>query len=352
MSTLRAYELPVPAFFDPDKVEGRWSVNYEGRMTDSLDWVKTHNVKPASQDHTRIAVMPIDMQISFCVPDGALYVGGRSGRGALDDVINAAQFLYRNLGVITAVMPTMDTHQAWQVFHPSFWVDPSGAHPSPSTIISAADVKSGKWSVNPAAAYAVLGDSTKYSFLAQYGLHYVEALEAGGKYPLMIWPHHEMLGDVDHALVPLLQEAIFFHSAARGVQTDYRIKGGNPLTENYSVLRPEVIEDQKGRAIGQSSARFVEALLGFDMVIIFGEAKSHCVAWTIDDLLNSIKAQDPALARKVYLVEDLTSSVVIPGVIDFTDQGDQAFARFAADGMNVVRSTTPIEDWPGVQLTS
>jgi len=48
--------------------------------------------------------------------------------------------------------------------------------------------------------------------------------------------------------------------------------------------------------------------------------------------------------------EDCTSPVVIPGVIDFTQQGNDAFARFAAAGMHVVKSTDPIETWPEVNL--
>ena len=75
------------------------------------------------------------------------------------------------------------------------------------------------------------------------------------------------------------------------------------------------------------------------------------MAWTIADLLNEINAADPTLAKKVYLLEDCTSPVVIPGVIDFTDQANEAFQRFADAGMNIVKSTDPIEDWPGLNLS-
>jgi nicotinamidase-related amidase len=87
-----------------------------------------------------------------------------------------------------------------------------------------------------------------------------------------------------------------------------------------------------------------------DAVIIAGQAKSHCVAWTIDDLLTEAKARSPKLVEKVYLLEDCTSPVVIPGVVDFTDQADAAFQRFADAGMHVVRSTDPIDTWPGLDL--
>ncbi len=88
----------------------------------------------------------------------------------------------------------------------------------------------------------------------------------------------------------------------------------------------------------------------FDAVIIAGQAKSHCVAWTIDDLLNEIHASDPALARNIYLLEDCTSPVVIPGIVDYTDDADRAFQRFANVGMHIVRSTDPISSWEGIRL--
>jgi nicotinamidase-related amidase len=80
-------------------------------------------------------------------------------------------------------------------------------------------------------------------------------------------------------------------------------------------------------------------------VIIGGQAKSHCVAWTIDDLLTEIQQIDAILAQKIYLLEDCTSPVVVPGIVDYTEQADAAFTRFAAAGMNIVRSTESICNW-------
>ncbi len=77
---------------------------------------------------------------------------------------------------------------------------------------------------------------------------------------------------------------------------------------------------------------------------------SHCVAWTIADLLDEINAKDPALARKVYILDDCSSAVVIPGVVDFTDMANAAFDKFRLAGMHIVKSTDPIESWPDIKL--
>ncbi len=113
-------------------------------------------------------------------------------------------------------------------------------------------------------------------------------------------------------------------------------------------MKPEVLEDADGKVIAQKNTGFIQELIEFDAVIIAGQAKSHCVAWTIADLLNEMLISDKKLVEKVYLLEDCTSPVVIPNVVDYTDQADAAFQKFADAGMHVVRSIDPIESWPGI----
>jgi nicotinamidase-related amidase len=80
-------------------------------------------------------------------------------------------------------------------------------------------------------------------------------------------------------------------------------------------------------------------------VIIAGQAKSHCVAWTVEDLLTEIQKRDANLAQKIYLLEDCTSPVVVPGIVDYTRQAETAFKRFAEAGMNRVKSTEILSGW-------
>lgn len=335
--------LPIPTHFNRQKVGEIWRVLYQERATEAQFWAKKHSIQPAARDKTKVCLMIIDAQNTFCIPKFELFVGGRTGTGAVDDNIRLCEFIYQNLGMITAIYPTMDTHTAMQIFHSVFWVNDAGENPAPLTVISVDEVKQGIWKVNPAIAYSIAQGN--YLALQRYALHYVQKLSDGDKYPLIIWPYHSILGGIGHALVPAVEEALFFHNLARHSQTGFEIKGGNPLTENYSVLRPEVLEDPQGQPIAQKNTRFIQKLLEYDAVIIAGQAKSHCVAWTIDDLLTEILTQDPALAKKVYLLEDCTSAVVVPGVVDFTDQADAAFQRFAGAGMHLVKSTQLIDTW-------
>lgn len=342
-------ELPVPSFFNPAAADTMFQIKYQDLYKEGLMWAKAQGVKHAATDRKRICLMPIDCQNTFCLTSGELFVAGRSGRGAIDDNVRLCGYMYRNLGYLSEIAPTLDTHFLIQIFHTPFWEDENGNNPNPATIITDVDVERGRWKVSPRVAHATVG-AGGYTWLQEYAQHYTRSLAKAGKYQLMVWPFHAMLGGLGHPLVSIVEEAVTFHAACRGTQVGYEVKGGNPLTENYSVLRPEVLDAHDGRAVAQKNARFIKKLLEFDAVVIAGQAMSHCVAWTIDDLLNEIVAQDPTLARKVYLLRDCTSPVVIPGVLDFTDAANEAFDRFANAGMHVVETTTPMRDWEGLGL--
>jgi len=311
-------ELPLPPHWDPGRVEEVWRVPYEARAAEAASWAQEHGIGPSRDDARRICLLVVDVQNTFCTPGFELFVPG-----APDDNRRLCEFVYRNLGGITQVVPTLDTHRAEQIFHAAWLVDGDGRHPPPYTVVSADDVERGVWrAADPAHQ--------------EHLLRYVRALEAGGRYRLTVWPYHAMLGGIGHALVSAVEEAVFFHEIARESQTAFQIKGDDPLTEHYSVFGPEVG--------GERNTALLELLAGFDAVVIAGQAKSHCVAWTIDDLLGDARV----LAERVYLLEDCTSPVVVPGVVDYTEEANASFARFAGAGMHVVLSTDPLESWPGL----
>jgi len=318
-------ELPVPAHFRPDAVGEVWRVPYEERAHEAEEWGREHEIAPAADDRFRICLVAVDVQNTFCTPGFELFVPG-----AVDDNRRLAEFVYRNLGSITQIVPTLDTHQAVQIFHAAFLVDADGRRPEPYTLVSAEDVESGRWRIDP-----------DLDVDPEYLLRYTRELEAGGRYQLTVWPYHAMLGGIGHALVSAVEEAFFFHAIARRIAPSFEIKGFNPLTEHYSVLGPEVM--------GEKNEELIRKLTSFDAVVFAGQAKSHCVAWTIDDLLRHPDAEERELARRVYLLEDCTSPVVVPGVVDYTEEANAAVRRFADAGMRVVRSTDPIAGWPGLE---
>jgi nicotinamidase-related amidase len=338
-------ELPVPAHFDASRAGEVWRVPYEDRAREATAWADEHDLHPAFEDQFRLALLMVDVQNTFCIPDFELFVAGRLGTGAVDDTRRLCEFVYRNLGSITQILPSLDTHHAMQVFHAIWLVDEDGNHPDPYALVSHEDVTAGRWRVNEAVA-EVLGIGVDYA--ARHLAHYTRQLAEGGKYNLTIWPYHAMLGGIGHALVSAVEEAVFFHGVARYSRPAFQVKGDNPLTEHYSMLGPEVTEGPDGDRLGGLNTELMDRLLAFDAVVVAGQAKSHCLAWTIDDLLAADDQRERGLAERTYLLEDCTSPVVVPPALDYTDEADAAFERYAAAGMHVVRSTNPVESWPGL----
>lgn len=283
-------------------------MDYEQRAADAAAWAERHAIRPAADDAFRTCLLAVDCQNTFCTPGFELFVPG-----APDDSRRLCELVYRELGGLTEIVATLDTHRAFQIFHAAFLVGRDGGHPPPYTPVSVADVEAGVWrAADPA--------------LQEHLERYVRELAAGGKYELTVWPYHAMLGGVGHALVSAVEEGFFFHATARETQTRFELKGNDPLTEHYSALGPEVG--------GEPNLALVAHLLTFDAVYVVGQAKSHCLAWTVEDLLRLA----PDLAPRLYLLEDCTSPVVA-GALDFTEQADAAFARFAAAGAQVTSSS-------------
>lgn len=348
-SARRGTELPIPDFYDPAHAES-WSYapDQEQLAERAARWSQEHDIAPAASDTARVHLVLVDMQKDFCFPEGTLYVGGRSGRGALEDSDRTARFIYRNLDVITEITCTLDTHYPLQIFSTAFWLDESGNPPPAHTEVTVDDVRSGRLRPDPAVARWVAGGDEEW--LRRQVEYYCEELERGGRYTLYLWPPHCMAGSEGHSLVGVIHEARLFHSYARISPARVSVKGENALTEFYSAIHAEVATTFDGKPLAAPNTTFLEALGTADAVIIAGQAKSHCVRATAEDLLKHL---DREALGKVYLLTDCMTSIAVPDperpgefAVDFTPRAEEAFQRFAEAGIHLVESTTPITEWP------
>lgn len=338
-----------PDFFDPARSGDLFQLDYHGIQEKALQWRKQYQIPAAATDGKKVALMIIDNQGSFCAK-GSVYNGELFVEGSVDDTTRLCQFIYDNLNVLSKIVATLDTHSLMQIFHSIFFVNEHGEHPTPGTLITLSDIEQGKWKANSAVAASITKGN--YPWLAKHIRHYAEELKKTDKDSLVVWPYHVMFGGLGHVLMSNLEQALTFHTIARSSQWVPQVKGINPFTENYSVFVPEVTTTENPNpkigvhAIAQRNVEFLKFLTHYDRVIIAGQAKSHCVAWTISDLLNEIEKSDPEMSRKVYILEDCTSPVVIPGILDFTDEANQKFEEFKRRGVNIVKSTDDIHTWP------
>jgi len=319
--------LPLPDFYEPRKA-GELYLERAGMVADAGEaYAKKHRITPAANDKFKICAFGIDMQVGFCTPGASLFVPG-----AVEDNQRTIGWIYSNLDKLSGLAFSMDTHRMFQIFHPAWWIDARGNHPAPLTPIFHEEVRAGKWT--PIAH-------------PRESLEYVKKLEATGKYVLTVWPYHTLLGGLSHALVPALVEAALFHAAARKHQTHFETKGTQAMTENYSVLSPEVTE-LGGQVVGSFNTPFFKMLMDYDRVYVFGEAKSHCVLSTLQDLRDHIQKTDPGLVDKVWILEDAMSPVPapplnpLPAHLDFPRIAEKAIEDFKKAGMHVVKTTDPV----------
>jgi nicotinamidase-related amidase len=343
----------IPAHYDPAHARQFAYRPDAQRLFDAAPPFRRENhLLPAASDPRRSHLVLIDAQRDFCFPEGTLYVGGRSGKGAMDDSDRIARFIYENLSAISEITCTLDSHLPFQIFFAPFWVDRGGEPLRPHRTISVDEVRAGEVTPNPDIVDAV--GAPDLAWLKKQVLFYCESLAKAGKYVLYLWPPHVLVGGDGHSLVGVIQEARLFHAYVRGSRNGVEIKGTHALTENYSVFSPEVLTTHDGASLAARNGALLDSLLEEDRLIIAGQASSHCVKSSIDDLLDAILARDRKIAKRVYILEDAMSAVAVPDparpgsfLADFTDAAQNALGRFEAAGMRIVRTTTPVSDWPG-----
>ena len=300
-----------PNIYDPHRIGSLFYPDVTAIATDAQD----ASLSAAAADKQKIHLVIIDMQIDFCHAQGSLHVPGAGG-----DIQRTIEFIYNNAERITHITCSLDSHLPHQVFHPAWWADANGNHPAPFTMITYDDIKNGRWRplIEP-----------------EQSTNYVKTLEEQAKKTLTIWPYHVMMGGIGNALDPELWTAVIWHSLARKTQPTWLTKGSIPQTEHYSIIQPEV--PVPNHPLGSKNKAFLNTLDDADMIIIAGEAESHCVLETVEDLVEDF-ADKPGALQKIYFLRDCTSPVQHPDV-DFHAIALNRFAEFEKLGVNFVDST-------------
>ena len=256
----------------------------------------------------RVELLIIDPQNDFCNPTkGTLYV-----RGAEDDISRLATMVNRLVTKLDDIHVTLDSHHPIDIAHPIWWKDSNGKHPDPFTIITAAEVENGTWTTSLPSTY-------------KRSLEYVKKLESNKRYPLCIWPPHCLIGSEGHAVMPALFESLKNWENTRFGTIDYVTKGSNIYTEHYSAIQADVPDSSDPST--QVNTDLINTLMGADMILVAGEAGSHCLANTVTDIANQFGNED--YVKKLVLLEDATCPV--PGfeflqtnfIADMTKRGMQ-----------------------------
>jgi nicotinamidase/pyrazinamidase len=260
----------------------------------------------------------IDPQNDFCDPKGSLFVPG-----ADKDISRLSKFINRAHNKLEDIHVTLDSHRCIDVAHPTYWKDTSGKHPDPFTIITVDDVKNYRW-------VPTANGKTWYD----RALHYVTALETGGRYPLCIWPEHCLIGSWGTQVHPELFEVLRVWEILHFASIDFVTKGSNVHTEHFSAIKAEVPDPSDPST--QINIGFIQTLEQADEIIFAGEASSHCLLNTMKDIVDNFS--DVNTIKKVILLTDATSPVISP-YVDFPKIAQDFINDMVSKGMRVSTTT-------------
>lgn len=307
--------MSFPHFYQPERVGDYFTPDTASAVAAGTQ----SGLNPAREDTLRTVLLLVDVQVDFVHTNGALSVPG-----AVDDTRRTIEWIFNNASSITTIAASLDSHVPIQIFSPAWWINDSGDHPAPYTVISSSDVEAGRW---------------KPLYEVDWSRGYVEKLEDAARKQLMIWPYHTLIGTPGHNLVPPLYEAIAYHAAARQAQPVFLTKGSVPKTEHYSILEPEVKVPNLPH--GGLNTDFLNMLATYDRVYVAGQAKSHCVLETVSSMMRYFEPK-PEFIDKMMILKDAMSSVAHPE-IDFESMANAAFAGFESLGLHLISTAESIK---------
>jgi len=263
------------------------------------------------------ALLIIDPQNSFCNPGdaqgnkrGSLFVEGADG-----DMNRLAAWLVKNSQDIDFVGVTLDMHQPNDIAHPNFWSDKNGNPPPPFSVITSQDVESGTWTPR---------------FDPNRCLNYLKELEAQGEFPHVIWPVHCVAGSEGAAIYPPLMDAII-RWTERGKFFQTVAKGTYPFTEHFGAFQAQIPDAQRPET--QLNHGLIKTLETYQNVYLAGEARSHCVANSLKQVMN----EAPSLAAKFIILEDSMSNVT-----GFETLADPIYSQAKQMGVRFSKTTAKL----------
>lgn len=283
--------------------------------------LKTHLVIIDPQaDFMDIIAKPGD-PVGLALPDGTKFRSTLPVPGALADMGRVASLVARIGDRLDDIHVTLDSHRVIDVAHPGFWRDQNGKPPNPFTMISHDDVKNRIWAPR----------SEQYR---QRMLDYTAALQAAGKFVLMIWPEHCLIGSWGHNVVDVLKVQLDAWERKQFANVDYVTKGTNTFTEHYGAMMAEVVDPDDPST--QLNGQFLSVLQDADIIGIAGEASSHCVKTTIEQIVDNI---GDSHLPKIHILTDCMSPVPqTPGAPDFPAIAKQFLDSMKSRGLVLTTS--------------
>lgn len=266
-----------------------------------------------------IQLLIIDPQNDFCDLPPDWQAAGTPTLpvvGAHADLLRLAELIRAGREGLSGITMTLDSHQRLDIAHPPFWTQADGSAVAPFTPITARQVRDGQYRPRQAEALPRV-------------LAYLDELEARGRYTLMVWPVHCEVGQWGHGVHAAVESACADWEASGAGRVTRIHKGRNPWTEHYSAFQAEVPD--AGDPDTQLNRTLLAELDRADLLLIAGEASSHCVRASTEHLVAHLPG---GRLERLVLLTDCMSPVA-----GFEAQADAFLADMRQRGLQLARST-------------
>lgn len=243
--------------------------------------------------------------------------------GAMDDMKRLAAFIRANIHRLKDIHVTLDSHHAIDIGFATWWMDRKGNMPAPYTLITPDDIEKKIWTTRNPKVY-------------QRTLKYARDLEKNKKYLPFVWPPHCKIATWGANIEAGLMSALEEWQIKRHANLDTVTKGANPYTEHYGALMAEV-PDPSDPSSGLNVS-FLKTLKDADIILVAGEALSHCVKETLDQIVDNIGLDH---VKKIQILTDCCSPVAkVPNGPDFPEIAQKWLNDISKRGVTLTTTKT------------
>lgn len=262
----------------------------------------------------KVHMLIIDPQNDF-MDTGSLPVPGANA-----DMDRLAGLIKRVGPKLDDIHVTLDSHRVIDVSHRGMWRDQDGNMPAPFTMIFAKDIENGVW-------------TPRSPVYRKRLLDYCNTLEmTPGNYAHLIWPDHCLIGTPGAAVQANLFAALEDWERKQFANVNYVTKGTNVFTEHFGALMAEVPDPEDPST--QLNTELLEVMRKADIIGVAGEALSHCVLRTVNQIAQNIGDEH---IRKFHIITDCTQPVPqTPGTPDFPAIAKDWLVSMQSHGMTLV----------------
>ncbi len=225
--------------------------------------------------------------------------------GSHQDMLRLSNFIRTNAQLIQGITVTLDSHPFVAIERTTFWTDHQGQEIAPFTVVTLDDVEQGRY--RPANHLQLV----------------LERLRVMDQHRVMVWPVHCVTGSWGHNIHADVAQALNEWDRQSCEPVHKTLKGEYPWSEHFGAFVADTpIQSVPSTLFNETLAQRLTH--GVDTLLVAGQASSHCVAASIDQLQQYMR--DKGLGTQVVLLTDCMSPVS-----GFEQAQEQFFVRAAAN---------------------